>query len=100
MEAKRTKGAWKTHRNIGRKGEIGIIADKAPCIIAIMGNQKQWPIEAEANAAFIVRACNSHEELLGACEKVLDIINSYSHIPAQFKACEILQAAIAKAKGE
>jgi len=33
---------------------------------------------AVANAAFIVRACNSHYELLEACKKVLEI----SHDPA------------------
>ena len=38
-------------------------------------------------------------DLLEACKEVLDIINSYSHIPAQFKACKILQNAILKAEG-
>ena len=49
---------------------------------------------------FIINACNSHDDLLEACKEALDIINSYSHIPAQFKACEILQQAIKKAEGK
>lgn len=39
-------------------------------------------------------------ELLEACKNVLDIINPYNHIPAQFKACNILLNAITKAKGK
>lgn len=35
--------------------------------------------------------------LLETCKEVLDIINSYSHVPAMGKACEILQAAIFEA---
>jgi len=38
--------------------------------------------------------------MLEACKQTLDIVNSYSHIPALFQACEILQAAIAKAEGK
>jgi len=53
---------------------------------------------AQANAEFIVRACNLHYELVGACKSALDIINSYSHIPALFRACETLQEGIAKAE--
>lgn len=52
-------------------------------------------VDHKANAALIAAA----PELLEACEKVLDIVNSYSHIPALFTACKILQTAIAKAEG-
>lgn len=48
------------------------------------------------NAPLIAEAPN----LLKACEDVLDIINAYSHIPAQFKACGILKAVIDKARME
>lgn len=51
--------------------------------------------EQKANARLIA-ACPM---LLEAAKEVLDIINAYSHIPAQFKACEILQTAIARAEG-
>jgi hypothetical protein len=93
MEAKHIKLPWMVNN-------FDQVFDATGNIIADCKWTNHTPEHRMANAAFIVRACNSHEELLGACEKVLDIINSYSHIPAQFKACEILQAAIAKAKGE
>ena len=54
---------------------------------------------AEAKAVLIVKAVNNHEQLLEACRGTLDIINSYSHVPAIFKACEILQVAIAATEG-
>jgi hypothetical protein len=50
----------------------------------------------KANARLIAAA----PALLEACKRSLDIINSYSHIPAQSKACKILQEAIAKAEEE
>ena len=50
-------------------------------------------------AEFIVRACNAHDALVDACKDTLDIITSYQHIPAQFKACKILQAALSQAEG-
>ena len=59
-----TRGPWSVHRNIGRRGELGVVADSAPCIIAVMGNQRQWPAEAEANARLIAAA----PVLLHACE--------------------------------
>jgi len=49
-----------------------------------------------SNIDFIERACNSHDELVEAIKDALDIILAYQHIPAQFKACQILQQAIAR----
>jgi hypothetical protein len=57
-----TPTPWRTHDNIGLKCEPGIVADAAPCIIAIMGNNKEWPVEAKANAAFIVLAVNAYAQ--------------------------------------
>ncbi len=44
--------------------------------------------------------CVTCETCRKACKEVLDIINSYSHIPAQFEACKILQQAIRKTEGK
>lgn len=52
--------------------------------------------ESKANAAFIVRACNSHEELLEACKSALILI-----APTDQKALKRkLEQAIAKAEGK
>lgn len=56
----------------------------------------------EANAAFIVRACNAHDELLAACgnaEAVMSIVEPRSD-KAEYLACLAqLRAAISKARG-
>jgi hypothetical protein len=65
-----TPGPWEVHDNIGRKGEMGIVSDGAPCIIAIMGNQKAWPLKASANARLIAAAPEMLEALQYA-EKLL-----------------------------
>jgi len=67
---KHTPAPWKIHKNIGKKGELGIVADAAPCIIAVMGNQREWPEEAEANARLIAAA----PELLAALIAVMPIL--------------------------
>ncbi len=85
-----TQGPWKVL-------DGAIVSEK----LTVFGN---WIIagldrprtdEDEDNLTLIAAA----PMLLEACKSVLDIINAYSHIPAQFKACEILQAAIAQAEG-
>jgi len=102
------KEKWEVNKNIGKKSEIGVISDKAPCIIAIMGNSKEWPEEAAANARLIAAA----PELLAACENVLYITHNKSQGTGgpDYKACftakqmneigNVLRAAIAVARGE
>jgi hypothetical protein len=53
---------------------------------------------AIANAAFIVRACNSHADLLAAAKRSLDWLASYQG-NAALPAYEQMRAAIAKAEG-
>ena len=60
--------------------------------------------EGEANAAFIVRACNSHDELVAACKEAFNQIQ-YLHEKFQVtgSGCQVLaklETAIAKAKGK
>ncbi len=65
---------WKAHSNIGKKSELGIIADAAPCIICTMSNAKAWPTEAKANAAFIVEACNHYEQVKAERDSLQDAL--------------------------
>ena len=94
-----TPGPWKLNNNIGHKGELGILADAAPCIIAIMGNQKAWPIEAEANANLIAAA----PDLLNALELALATIERLKP-PTPYDSTQgtrdVINAAIAKAQGK
>lgn len=71
------------------------------------GVQGKTTEEAWANAEFIVRACNSHYELLAACEALpdFDIENpdaaDFKDNAASFmRAMKLARSAIAKAKGE
>jgi hypothetical protein len=51
----------------------------------------------QANAAFIVRACNSHYEMLAALKGMLSIADRYTGVC--LKEIDNARAAIAKAKG-
>lgn len=57
--ASHTPEPWSVHQNVGRKGELGVIADKAPCVIAHGFSEKHWPEVAEANARRIVACVNA-----------------------------------------
>lgn len=86
-----TLGPWEIHNNIGRKGELGILSDKAPCIIAVMGNQKEWPLEARANARLIAAA----PEMFNALKLVLNCQNyTTDSCPVSYE----LQAALTEAR--
>lgn len=84
-----TPGPWTIHNNIGKNGELGILADKAPCIIAVMCNREAWPAEAHANAMLISQA----PAMLEALEKI-----AASSPGAAVR--DYCRAVIAKAKGE
>jgi len=59
--------------------------------------------EDEANAAFIVRACNAHDELVAALEALesAHLFFKFSGIgDAESEAIDLAVAALAKAKGE
>lgn len=96
---KHTPGPWRTDNNIGRKSELGVVADAAPCVIATMCNAKAWPVEAKANARLIAAA----PDLLAALEKLIDHV-AITNIGKRDGVIAISldhgRAAIAKAKGE
>lgn len=72
--------------------------------------QYLWSIDAEGievaqantveDAAFIVRACNAHEDLLAACEALeASLLAAFEEKPKLFEqAITLAHAAIAKAK--
>lgn len=53
--------------------------------------------ESEANASFIVRACNNYEELLEACKLAKEVLRTI-HNPKANSAFLICNQAIAKAE--
>ena len=94
--SKPTPTPWTVYDNIGRKSELGITASAAPCIIAVMGNQREWPIEAEA------RCVNSFDDLVAALEYAKEILESYKNtrVGVHDAAIEKARAALKQVKGE
>lgn len=102
MENKHTSGPWKVYNNVGRKGEIGVIAEAAPCVIASGFSEKYWPGIARANAELIAAA----PEMLAALEECITDKGAYcmgrgiEDLKRRIEAINaIAQKAIAKAKG-
>jgi hypothetical protein len=98
--AAHTPGPWESHNNIGRKGKTGVVADGAPCIIAIMGNGKEWPALAQANAALISAA----PELLEALKRLVMAFEQGGTLYTEkgrtlYTEIRDAKAAIAKAEG-
>lgn len=80
----RTPGTWKWHPNYGHAGPLkGAFIDTDRSNIAQVvsigcaadGSSSQE--QCEANAAFIVLACNAHDELVAALRDLLVITKSY-----------------------
>jgi hypothetical protein len=78
---------------------------KSTSIYADGVNHSIASVKTPADAAFIVHACNCHDELLAACKRAL----SFLHIDVplgtgndhELMQCQIaLQSAIAKAEGK
>lgn len=87
-----TLGPWKF--------EYGCVYNTGGVRIALMDRQEPatLPTERDANARLIVRACNSHKELLDAC---LSIISAYEgERGISDSDIGTVRAAIAKAQGE
>lgn len=78
---KHTPLPWQNGKNGG--GHTGIF-NKRSNAIAVLGYGQdeeffEYP-KAEANAAFIVRACNNHYKLLEALDQLLDRLNEHGSI--------------------
>ncbi len=101
-----TPGPWQLGKNGDQCARNHAICSGPVVIAKVYGRGypagEGWSPESEADAAFIVRACNSHEELLAALE---DCIESLSRLPNLDGAYRITciaqaQAALTKVKGE
>ena len=98
---------WTTRKaRPGHDRDVGIVAPGcagviAECFEEFRAKGERHPEEAEANAEYIVRACNSHEELLEALRQIDNEAGcpAAEYMPALPRIWEIARAAIAKAKG-
>jgi len=98
--AKRTQGPWMVSRSIcvGRPGDVKstTIANENNEIVA---NCFRVPIgTAEANAAYIVRACNAHDDLVQALEVAEIVLQTEGFSDENFLMVDI-RAALARARG-
>ena len=89
----RTPGPWRVENLID--GRIGIRADNYGFIAwfnSPSGVNPDWDAAREPNAAFIVRAANSHDEMLAALEEIIkcDRID-VAHALAQFALAKARQ---------
>jgi len=61
-------------------------------------------IECVANAEFIVRACNAHDELLKVCQEMMGVLEAidFCELSADYDSIPFAEweAAIAKARGD
>ena len=85
-----TKGKWKFDENdytiTTEENDLFCIADVSPL-----------NYDGRANAERICLCCNSHDELVAACE--IAWIKSANHEKLTFDDCDVLKKALAKAKG-
>ena len=73
--------------------------DSSP--IRVLNDTPKSQAEAEANAAFIVRACNSHAQLVAALEKLIDHASeTYPHFESPRGQADIAQARAALAAAQ
>lgn len=111
QETKHTPTPWDYGYQGGKygKGELLITGDKGEEYSALVGQIHTIdPKEAEANAAFIVRACNAHDELVAALECAAESIEAFgaqaAKLPEQKeqlrKDMSVVLRALAKARRE
>ena len=101
--AKHSPTPWRLH--VGKHGECSVWPDDKQMAICALNIEPKLGIgaaEARANAEFIVRACNAHDDLLAGLESLLFrfelVCGDDSGIdPADQKRIDTARAAIAKA---
>ena len=78
-QATRTPGPWKTEG-------AQVLSDQ--CLYPVAICEGGTPDEGEANAAFIVRACNAHDDQVAALEAALTLVGRGSRNRASVTAME------------
>ncbi len=100
MNTKHAPTPWTAYKSTTRFH----LEDKEGTVLAINGGM----IPTDADAAFIVRACNAHDELVDATDKLAEFLagvlkqDGFQHDKAMLALTLIdrADAALAKAKGE
>jgi hypothetical protein len=88
-------------KELGSFGKVNMAGQDGP--VAFFGAQGRTQAENEANAAFAVRAWNSHDDLLAACERLVADTSNMTSWEFRKHRLDVIQntrAAIAKAKGQ
>lgn len=96
-----TPGPWAVHNNIGKKSELGIVADAAPCVIVTMHGTKEWPAITRANARLIAAAPDllaAVEDMKKYLEAMLPAADSIMEKQNWEAAYKLLKNNIAKAR--
>ena len=93
---KHTETPWESEPGDG-DNEAYLVTGPGGCLIAVVNDEGQ-PQDNEANAAFIVKACNLHEELVEAAEAAIESMDEFT-IDAQSvgMAAQKLRAVLKKA---
>uniref|UniRef100_A0A6M3JP05 Uncharacterized protein n=1 Tax=viral metagenome TaxID=1070528 RepID=A0A6M3JP05_9ZZZZ len=84
------------HDRIMEQNERGEFIGERPNLIARVGTYDQ-----EDNAAFIVTACNSHDDVVAALEELLELLEEHQGEANWYLVRHYMRAAtaLAKAKG-
>lgn len=91
MQTQHTPGPWRTRAT---KAGVFILGAAGEVVSARFCNDA----ETELNAAFIVRACNSHAELVTLLELTLPLVSEFQY-GKTWGLADLIRAALAKAGG-
>lgn len=115
MKTEHTPGPWHTERGLSSTGATPIRDAERVNVAWVCGSDAidGTPQKAKANAEFIVRACNAHDELVAALEKQVAHTEQLAGMANRFAAqlglgkkvnpedwTDQARAALAKAKGQ
>ena len=82
----------------GNEFQSMIISEQTGDTIAVCYSPQKGAETAQANAEFIVRTCNSYDDMLEACEWAYKVLSE--NLDRKADAMDVLKSAIKKARGE